>query len=203
MSENLEAQAQEQENSVETEVQQSESNEQPKQDVDKLFARMKSAEEEKKELKSQLNELLSKEKKREESKLAEEGEYKKLLENKDKELEEVMMKANKVDSLNAVVESLYQKKLENIPEEKRGMIPYQDDPVKALEYITQWESELLPQQKATTSPSTPKSNINPADDTEVAKARYLSLKDKMESGRSLSGTETVEWVNLSEQVGRI
>lgn len=199
------AQAQEQENgaNVEAEQQQEISQDQPKQDTDKLFARMKSAEEEKKELKGQLNELLQKEKERQDAKLVEEGDYKKLLDAKEVEMKDLASKADRADSLNGIVQAIFDKKLESISEEKRGMIPHQDDPVKALEYINQWEDQLIDAPKGSTAPSTPKSTTNPADDVEIARQKLNAFKEQMATRGRLSDAQQAEYVRLSEEVGRI
>jgi hypothetical protein len=200
MIENIESQVQENENSTTPEVQQEALTSNP--DTDKLYARAKTAEEGLKSMKNQLAEMNKREKEREDTKLAEAGDYKELLSAKQKELDEFTIKADRVDSLNSVVQTLYEKELANISEEKRGMIPYQDDPVKALEYIAQWRDQLTDTSKVTISPSTPRSTTNPGDETEIARSKMQAYKERINAGNLISDSERAEYVRLVEQVGR-
>lgn len=162
--------------------------------MNQLYARMKKAENEAKELKSEKERLM---KEQEEKKLLEEKEYDKLLSQNKEEIEAKEKEIAKLQGYETVLQAYYDKELEEIPEDRRGAIPEDYPLAKRLEWIVN-NKHLLVDKKAVSNQALPKNKENLTEIDQINK-RIESLKEKkLKSG--LSEAESMELITISRKL---
>jgi hypothetical protein len=145
------------------------------------------------EFQEQLNAILEKQKADEQAKLEQQGEFQKLAEERQKEIERLASYEAQVTQLTEAAKASNEKLIEQVPEDKRGLIP-EYDPLKLQQWLTANQSVLIGQ--TFTPPSTnggagtyQKSNgqHKPLTQTELAIAKNMGLTpEQYQEGKAKS-----------------
>ena len=170
----------------------------PKDKWDQMYARTKAAEREAEEAKTKLRE-------REEKEKAEQGKHQELADQYRKERDELKAKndehSKSLEETNATFAKMLEAQLEEIPEDKRKLIPDNYSPKDKLSYIASNRSFLIGTEKKGGSPGQPNNDKQPPADELATKQKQLDeLIEKRRKGGFLTLLEQKTIKTLSREV---
>lgn len=163
----------------------------PKDKWDRMYARTKSAEDEIKKIKSEKEE-------QEKQQLEKKQEWETLYQRTAKEKEELEKKGEQYNIALERTQAIIDRKLEQIPEDKKSLIPKGLDPLDLLDYIEANSEHFFGSAGSEfNQKGTPKSK-NVADELTQKKKRFKELKDKQTEKGFLSTSERTEFLDLAD-----
>lgn len=164
----------------------------PQSKWDQQYARTKKAEDE-------LAEYKRKEAEAAEAASLEKGEHEKVIADLKSQIAAKDDKIGSLESLNETITTLVEAEMENIPEDRRSLIPESLSPKDKLEYIA--KNRALLSAAAPGGKSLPKNDKEPTDELDKKVARRDELQKKAaERGGSLPHSEKEELIKLSSEI---
>jgi hypothetical protein len=166
--------------------------------------RLESIAQENTQLKEELKKIAEEKQKAEDARLKKKEEYKTLAEQKEEALKAIELEKEKLAADNTTLlsslELLYEEMLEEIPEERRTLIPTSLGITDKMKYLTDNRKFLIPEKNSATVLSTTKTEADMAVDDRTALMNRMKELNEAKSKGKLNFSEKKELWELIKKI---